>query len=373
MTSVTLVSTADDGECGIGTYTGSLISDMDGEVDVTHVTVPLRSKNPLPYITNAVRAGRSSDDVIHVQHEYGIFGPKSIWSWLFFPVLYFVAFLRNTPVVLTLHSAWNRETIDPPLALLKRVYVKLNNLLLVAGASYLILLSENCKDRFEESVPLRRYEMMSHGVQTETVSMNTSDAKRVFGYDSTETVVVVPGYIRPEKGQDVFVKIADRAPEYEFLIAGGVQADEDEEFLREVERTAPENVQITGMLDDSRFNAAFNAADVAVLPYRDVTQSGIFNWCVAYEVPTVVSDELYFRRLNEQWDCVSLFDVEDPESATMQIQDLLSNEERRMKIAEGMRNYGKASSMETVIEKHIWIYEAVDTSDRRHFDQVETA
>lgn len=373
MTSVTLVSTSDNGQCGIGTYTGALISDLDEEAEITHITVPLRSKNPFPYVSSAIRAGLTSDNVVHVQHEYGIFGPKSIWSWLFFPLLYFVATLRNKPVVLTLHSAWNEETIDPPLTPLKRVYVWLNNMLLVAGASYLILLSANCLERFEKSTTLEQYEMMSHGVQTDTVSMTTADAKREFGYDPAQTVVVVPGYIRPEKGQDVFVEIADRATEYEFLIAGGVQADEDEGYLREIERSSPENVQITGVLNDDEFHAAFNAADFAVLPYREVTQSGIFNWCVAYEVPTIASEEAYFTRLDDQWNCVSLFDIDDPDSAVSRVQDLVEHDERTAELIEGMRNYEKASSMETIIDKHIGIYSTVGNSMQERFNRVETA
>lgn len=359
MTSATLVSTPDDGSCGIGTYTGNLLADLDGELEVDHVTVPLRSKNPLPYVRGAVRAGLSSKDVIHVQHEYGIFGPKSLWSWVFFPILYLIAGLRGTPVVVTFHSAWNRETIGPPLVLLKMVYVKLNNWLIASGADYSVFLSENCRERFAESTSIGRHEVMAHGVHVDTIEMSSDEAKREFGYDSDDTVVAVPGYVRPEKGQDVFVEMADRVPEHEFLVAGGTQADEDESFLREIERSAPENVQITGVLDDREFHAAFNAADLVVLPYREVTQSGVLNWCVAYEVPTLASDEPYFVRLESEWNCVELFDPETPTASADLVRSLLEDDHRREELLGGMRDYGKASSMDAIVEKHARIYDSL--------------
>lgn len=359
MTSVTMVSTPNDGSCGIGTYTGNLLTELDDELEVDHVTVPLRSKNPLPYIVGAVEAGFASEDVVHVQHEYGIFGPKSIWSWLFFPILYLTTYYSDTPVVVTLHSAWNRETIGPPFVFLKRIYVKLNNSLIIRGVNYSVFLSDNCYERFAESVPVARYEVIPHGVQVDTAEISSDEAKHEFGYRANETVVAVPGYIRPEKGQDVFVEIADQVSEHNFLIAGGTQADEDESFRREIEHSAPENIQITGVLDQDEFHTAFVASDLIVLPYRDVTQSGIFNWCVAYEVPTVASDEPYFARLKAEWNCVELFDLEHPTEAAELIQMLLKDEHRREELVVGMRDYGKASSTDAVVNKHNRIYDAI--------------
>jgi glycosyltransferase involved in cell wall biosynthesis len=140
------------------------------------------------------------------------------------------------------------------------------------------------------------------------------------------------------------------------LIGGGTQAEEAESFRREVEQAAPKNVQITGILDDEEFHAVFIAADLVVLPYRKVTQSGIFNLCVAYEVPTLASDKPYFARLETEWNCIELFDPENPTESAALVRSVLNDESLREELLVGMRDYKKTSSMDAVVEKHTNIY-----------------
>ncbi|MFB6176232.1 MAG: glycosyltransferase [Halobaculum sp.] len=353
MGAVTVVSTPDDGSCGIGTYTGELLDEFPSEVTVTWVTVPLRSPNPLPYLVASIRAGLTDDPTIHVQHEYGIYGPKSLWSWLFFPVLLVLANLRGRRVVVTFHSAWNDETIGPPLVRLKRLYVAANNRLLAATADHAVFLSDNAADAFQRSVSLRSVETIPHGVQVETRSLSKSEARRQLGYESEEPLVVLPGYIRPEKGCDAFVAVAERF-DTPFVLAGGCQDAPD--YCESLAASAPDNVAITGHLDEDAFHAAFVAADVVLLPYREVTQSGVFNWCVAYGVPVVGSDTPYFRSLADEWGCVEVVETSDPDAAADRIRSLLTDDERRDALRDGMADYRTAASMANVGRRHVEIY-----------------
>lgn len=363
MVDVAIVATPDDGSCGIGTYAGGLRRVFTSESDsisAHHFGVRLRSLNVFHYAKRAVSVGCSDNDIIHVQHEYGIFGPKSIASWVFFPILYLLAWLSQTPVVITLHSAWNAETIGPPLSPLKWLYVAANNRLLVSGASHIVFLSENCRDQFLDSVSLQTssYDVIPHGVQSETVEMTAAEAKEIFGYSADDTLVVEPGYVRPEKGHDKFVAIARELPEYSFLIAGGVQSAEEETFLKTIRERSPENVRITGVLDDERFHAAFNAADLVVLPYDEVTQSGIMNWCVAYGCPVLGNESAYFDRLQNEWGCVEVVDTSNPTTAASAVEDLLADESARESLAEAMADYRESQSMETVVARHESLYRA---------------
>lgn len=360
MTSVTFVSTPNDGTCGIGTYMGTLLTGLDSDVDVLHVTVPLGSWNPISYLLGAMEAGTAESNVIHVQHEYGIFGPKSLMSWLFFPLLYLVCWLRGKEVVVTLHSAWNDETIGPPFVSLKRVYVRFNNALIATVADHAVFLSENCKDRFLESASVSSYEVLAHGVQTETVDMDPAIAKERFGYDPDDIVVVEPGYVRPEKGYETFLNVADRLDDYKFLVAGGSQTDENDEYVAELSQKATENVRITGTLEDSGFHEAFIAADVILLPYREVTQSGVFNWCVAYGLPVVASDEEYFRNLHDEWDCVALFESGDADHAEATVRRLVADRDERNRLVGNMEAYRSAQSMDAVADDHVKIYHRLD-------------
>lgn len=354
-----MVSTSDDGSCGIGTYTGDLMAEFPDSVNVNHVPLRLGAWNPVHYARAAISAGFSANEIVHVQHEYGIFGPKSIMSWVFFPLLFICSKINGNRIVITAHSAWNGQTVSEPLVNLKRVYVALNNSILARTSDYVIFLSDNCEEKFLQSASVGSYDKLSHGVQTKQVTMDEGSAKEQFGYFPDDTVIVEPGYVRPEKGQDVFVELAAEFPEYSFLIAGGTQKGADDEYLSGIERKSADNVQITGTLDDERFHVAFHAADLIVLPYRDVTQSGIFNWCVAHALPVAASDSEYFRRLQERWGCVSLFDVDDITNIVACTRELLKDTEKRQNLSNRMVDYQKSSSMESVADRHHEIYREI--------------
>lgn len=361
---ICMVSTPDDGTCGIGTYTGSLMRALRGtseDLSLERVRVRLRALDPVHYAAAAIRAGRSDADVVHIQHEYGIYGPKSLTSWVFFPLLSLLARLRGTQVIITLHSAWTDRTISPPLLPLKRLYVRLNNWMLARCGDCFLFLSETCKDQFTESVALDEYEVLPHGVQDEDVDVAASQAKAAFGYAPDDTVVVEPGYVRPEKGHDRFVDVAAELPGYSFLVAGGPQDEADEAFLDRIRDEAPENVQVTGVLDEDRFHAAFRAADLILLPYREVTQSGVFNWCVAHELPVLGSDAPYFRRLADEWGCVELIDPVDVEGTAEAVERVAADEAERRRLVDAMRAYRTESSMESVAESHEAVYRTVAT------------
>jgi glycosyltransferase involved in cell wall biosynthesis len=355
MVKVTMVTTPDDGSCGIGTYAGNLMRAFPSSVDVSTAIFERGDRHPLTFLRLAVAVGRSEADVVHVQHEYGFFGPKSLYSWFFFPLLWLSTRLSGARLVVTMHSAWNSRTIDPPLVALKRVYVAANNRLLAATADELVFLSEACKDDFRRSVPLDHYRVFPFGVQSDTIDIDHEDAKELFDYDPDDVLIVEPGFIRPEKGNEEFVELARRLPEYSFVLAGGAP-DGGEAYVRSVTADAPENLSVTGRLDDEEFDAAIVAADLVVLPYKQMSQSEVFNYCVAYGCPVAGSDRPYFRRLADEYGCVELFDPNDVEDIRRTVEALLTDESRRDALSSAMADFRADVSFEAVGRRHEDLY-----------------
>lgn len=355
MSDITYIATPDDGQCGIGTYTGMLKENMENKISVEHIEIPLGSFNPIPYVYKALIAPLSTS-IVHVQHEYGLYGPKSLWSWLFFVCLYISTRVTRTPVVTTFHSAWTEETVGPPLIPLKRLYVKLNNRMLNAVTDYSLFLSENCEQEFNNSVDVGRARKIEHGVQ----QRDTPDkeiARDRFGYSMTDTVVAVPGYVRYEKGTDRVPAIAGVRDDWEFLVAGGGQGPDDEsELAQEVAEESPDNVTVTGWLDEDDLDRAFAAADAITLPYREVTQSGIFNLAVSHRTPVVGSDVEYFYNLREKYRCVLTGDPERPEHFAAEIQRVIRDDDVRNELLTGMNDYEKAHSADSVVDEHLEVY-----------------
>jgi len=368
-TGATLISTPDDGSCGIGTYAGTLRDYFD-DVHTDVVEIEQEKQTVGHFLRLAVGAMRSESDVVHVQHEYGLFrrdGSRypGVLGLVFFPVLFALNLLRRKTLVVTFHSVIRPDPDQAPLRI--RLYLALMHRLIVAGTDHLIFLSEDCERRFRRDVALAPTEcsQLPHGVDTGNASTcTTAAAKERMGYGSDETVVVIPGFIRPPKGHDIFIEVAEEFPDYEFLVAGGGRpAGEDLDYAAQIENDAPENVTITGVLDDQDFPVALNSADLAFLPYREVSQSGTFNWCAAEGLPALTSDASYFRRIEEEWGSVRTVDIENREATVEALGTLLETEDARKDLAEKMRVYRRANSFDRVATMHRRIYEGAQVAD----------
>lgn len=359
---ITMVSTPGDGSCGIGTYARDLVDGIDG-IDAETVALPQDEQTVPNFIRVALRAARADGDVIHVQHEYGLFRREGsrypgVLGTLFFPLLYVLAVLQSKTIVITMHTVLDLEPDEAAFPI--RVYLMLTHKLLAHCAAHLIFLSPDCAADFKEDIDLspEQYSLLSHGVNTDvSPDVSQAEAKRSFGYDPAETVIAIPGFMRPPKGHDIFIEVARRLPEYEFMIAGGARPKgEDFEFAKQVEADAPENVTITGVLGDDEYWKALAVPDLAVLPYRVVTQSGTFNACATQELPVLASDAEYFSRIESEWGAPETVDITDTDAVVTRVRELIEDESRRKQLSRIMAQYKRANSFEQVGNDHLRIY-----------------
>ncbi|WP_276272968.1 glycosyltransferase family 4 protein [Haloarcula litorea] len=366
---VTLVSTPPETTSGTGQYTDALGDELADDDGVTHEYLPLDGANPIPFVSTAIRAGDGETDVVHVQFDYVLFGPLGLYTLLVFPLLWLRARRQGFALVVTMHEALNGALVTPPLAPLKALYARLINRLIARTADGVVFLSGEAEDRFEVSVGDGPFHHIPHGAdRTETREMDTADAKRAFGYGAETRLVVEPGYVSPRKGSDLFLSLARRCPDVEFLLAGGPPRERHTAFFESIRGDAPPNLRVTGHLDDDRFHAAFVAADLVVLPYNEteqtgivnaVNQSGVFNWCAAYGVPVLASDCAHFRSLHTEWDAVWLFDPADLDDAAQRLRRLLDDEAERARLASTVERYAREHSLSAAADEHRTLYRRV--------------
>jgi len=362
---VTMVTTPGDGSCGIGTYARDLLDGTE-DVDAQTVPIPQDDRSLRRFLGLAVRAVRADGDVIHVQHEYGLFRREGsaypgVMGFVFFPLLFLLSSLRSQRVVVTMHSVLKPQPEGSTFSV--RLSLLLMHKLLAAGSSHLVFLSPDCAETFRADIDLapEEYSVLSHGVKTDVPRVPQAAAKRRFGYDPDDLVVAIPGFMRPPKGHDIFIEVARRLPEYEFLIAGGARPKGDDfEFAERIQSEAPENVTVTGMLDDEDYWIALAAPDLALLPYRVVTQSGTFNSCASQQLPVLASDADYFTRIEAKWGAPETVDIEDVDAVVDRVRTLLEDDAQRRRLADVMRQYRRANSFEQVGADHLRIYNHVD-------------
>lgn len=364
-THVLMVAGQASGSTGIGDYADELTAHMSG-IHIETIALPDHSDNPIPYLRQALHVGSSKSDVVHIQHEYGMFGSFALMTWVFFPVIYLLCAVRGVSVAVTVHEGLNKNLVTNPLKPVKQIYIEALNRCIALGADHIIFLSENGKEEFTESVNIDTYTVLPHGVNTtQPIEFSQEEAKQRLGYEPTDIIVSEPGYVEPRKGSKTLVGLANRLPEYEFLLAGGPSSDAYTDYFEHIKSRAPENLRVTGRLPEDKFHATFMASDVIILPYREteqqgvintLNQSGIFNRCASYGKPVIAADLEHFHMLNEDWDCMWIADFNNSDAAASNIERILHDDTERKRIRENISRYAEANSFVAVAEQHVKLY-----------------
>ena len=118
------------------------------------------------------------------------------------------------------------------------------------------------------------------------------EAERELGLESGKKNILFFGLIRKYKGLDILLEAFGKLSEdYQLIIAGEPYGSFDP-YQQIIDRL-PGKDRIHASLKyikDSEVSKYFSAADLAVLPYRSATQSGISSVSYHFEVPMIVTD-----------------------------------------------------------------------------------
>lgn len=130
--------------------------------------------------------------------------------------------------------------------------------------------------------------------------LTSEQARHRLGIKSTEKTLLFFGNIRPYKGLeylvDAFERVAARSINYRLIIAGEPKRASERYFFEEIQQRinrSDRQSQIIRKLEyisDSETELYFKAADVLVLPYTDVFQSGVLFLGYGFGLPVVASD-----------------------------------------------------------------------------------
>ena len=129
-------------------------------------------------------------------------------------------------------------------------------------------------------------------------TLSTSEAKRQVGVGATDKTMLFFGNIAPYKGLDIlvaaFIELAKADPRYRLLIVGRPKQDSgswrriEEVIARsEVRDRVEKRIEF---VPDEETELYFKAADVLILPYRHVFQSGVLFLGYSFGLPAIVTD-----------------------------------------------------------------------------------
>ena len=118
------------------------------------------------------------------------------------------------------------------------------------------------------------------------------EAIEALGLDPSRKTLLFFGLIREYKGLDILLEAFRDLPEdYQLVIAGEPYGSFDKYQALIDSLPGKERVRVfPDYIRDSEVKRFFSAADLAVLPYRSATQSGISSIACHFDVPLVVTD-----------------------------------------------------------------------------------
>ena len=229
---IALISTYPPIECGIGTYTQYLREALDKSHNETLVVsqIGAQGEHVFPVFSRETSSlgselfnmcDKITPDVIHVQHEFGLYGSQSGVQITGFILRCKIA---NEPVVTTLH------TVHPELKNFSETILRT-----IVGESSAIIVHEECQKKtlVKYFGQAKKIHVIPHGVRE---IAPVPQAKEKLGL-AGKKVILLCGYFRPTKGfhkvVEWFPEICERVDDVVLLIAGKSRGLEYRDYQRE--------------------------------------------------------------------------------------------------------------------------------------------
>jgi glycosyltransferase involved in cell wall biosynthesis len=250
---------------------------------------------------------------------------------------------RGRPLVLTAHDVLPREARPGQRAAQRRLY---------GHFDAVVVHSEHGQRRLTEelNVDPERVHVIPHGVFEHLASEAPSVAAP---FETDKPVVLCFGLMRPYKGIDLLLEAWRGIEDAELWIAGAPRMD-----ISALRSGAPAGVRfVPRFIGDDELPAYFRRADLVVLPYREIDQSGVLFTALAFGKPLLLSDVGGFPEIAATG-AARTFPAGDTDALHTSLRELLDDENARAKLAAraGELAHGEYS-WAAVARKTILLYE----------------
>ena len=248
------------------------------------------------------------------------------------PLMLYYKLLRKK-TLLTVHNVNVRER-DSDDSWLNRVTLLIQYRL----ADHLFIHTERMKRELSDqfSVPEEKMSVIPFGINNAVpnTSLSPDEARRRLGIAENDRTVLFFGNIAPYKGLeyllDAFQQIVTEGGAYRLIIAGNPKNCESywNAIRDSLNRHACRDriLQKIEFVPDAETEVYFKAADVLVLPYRHIFQSGVLSLGYSFGLPVIASDVGALREDIVEGKTGFLCRPEDPADLARVIQQYFSSE-----------------------------------------------
>ncbi len=354
------ISTYPPIECGIATYTHYLQEELKNKSVVVYILSQCGAKGENVFETYNPddkdiayklfhMVSKLTPDLIHIQHEFGLFGYDRGVQVLDFLLR---CKLASIPVVTTLHTVykspgWVERVITSEILKLSRE----------------VIVHEEYQKEFIESEykSLNPINVFPHGVRNVD---SIKGAKELLGLGNKK-VVLLAGYFRTtkhfEKLIDIFPEVLEKVKNAVLLIACRLRISEHNEKRDRLLRMmrfldSKDHIRILkGQFPQHTLDTIMSTADVVVMPYSAGAQSGMLAQFSAHHIPTVTSDLLSFKIWNKTTGG-GLTSFTDKDFAA-NICKVLEDEDYSKKMRENIKESNTKRYWDVIAAKHLRIYQ----------------
>ncbi len=362
---VAMISTYPPIECGIATYTGFLIDALKTTTNEFNVISqhgamgnnvypayePMDSDLSKKIFDMTVRL---TPDIVHIQHEYGLYGELNGIAVLDLIYRFKSAVL---PVVATLHTVHPEPTYRMKI-ILSTMCRELDAVIVHEPELVKLLIDVYGADD-------KKIHVIPHGAREISPIKN---AKEKLGLINKKVVLLI-GYFRPTKCfdriVDLFPRIVEKCPDAWLVISGKMRMAEFSEYrnkLFEKINTSPvvDRMEVfRGQFPQKTFDTIISASDVMVFPYSVGAQSGVMAHAYAFRKPVVTSGLPAFKSIVEK--SKAGFYCSSDDEYVERIVELLNNEDLYNQCAANAGRYVKEKiSWNIVANETLKVYKAFD-------------
>ena len=163
-------------------------------------------------------------------------------------------------------------------------------------ADSVLAVSDETKHVLEKLGVRRPIHVLYNMVDTaryETSAEKKQAARQSLGFTDSQWIVIGNGQVQPRKRADVFVDLAKKLPDMTFVWVGGIpfeRAAADYKAMQHLMKTAPKNVQFTGVVSLEKVRDYLHAGDVFIMPSEQETFGLAIVEAAASGLPLVLRD-----------------------------------------------------------------------------------
>ena len=301
-------------------------------------------------------------DVVHIQHEYGLYLTHGDYGGRIVPLLFRLK-LEKIPSVMTYHSIYT--SLDRPEAIFTDVSLRLLDSAIVHAEVQKLFLPYNL-----DWIP-HNVHVISHGAKEVVPDPLAKERFDLAG----KKVALCIGWFEPNKRFEDVIEIwpeviREAGKAAILLIAGDARPGSStgikykEQLLRKIEESpAKDNIKtILGAFDPDTYDSIISASDFVVLPYKHASQSGNLAHSFALNKPAIVSSLEGLKAEIEASGAGIAVPVDDLAELRKAITILLTSDLMLETYSEHAQGYvAKHIIWENVARKHTLVYEnAID-------------